>query len=102
VLNPRQISMYLYLTMLCDERGECSPTVDQIREDLGLYSTSMVFEALAALDDLGFITRTTQLVSASVMREHAVSPARARSHRRSLALDESDPRSSVGRIARAH
>lgn len=57
VLNPRQISMYLYLTMLSDTRGECSPTVDQIREDLGLYSSSMVFEALAALDDLGFITR---------------------------------------------
>lgn len=57
VLNPRQISMYMYLTMLSDERGECSPTVDQIREDLGLYSTSMVFEALAALDDLGFIIR---------------------------------------------
>lgn len=57
VLNPRQISMYLYLTMLSDPRGECSPTIDQIREDLGLYSSSMVFEALAALDDLGFITR---------------------------------------------
>jgi hypothetical protein len=57
VLNPRQTSMYLYLTMLSDPRGECSPTVDQIREDLGLYSSSMVFEALAALDDLGFITR---------------------------------------------
>ncbi len=57
VLNPRQTSMYMYLTMLCDPRGECSPTVDQIREDLGLYSSSMVFEALAALDDLGFITR---------------------------------------------
>ncbi|HTZ54622.1 MAG TPA: hypothetical protein VMB20_06125 [Candidatus Acidoferrum sp.] len=49
--------MYLYLTMLSDPRGECSPTIDQIREDLGLYSSSMVFEALAALDDLGFITR---------------------------------------------
>ena len=57
VLNPRQISMYLYLTMLSDPRGECSPTIDQIREDLGLYSSSMVFEALAALDDLGFVTR---------------------------------------------
>jgi hypothetical protein len=57
VLNPRQVSMYLYLTMLSDPRGECSPTIDQIREDLGLYSSSMVFEALAALDDLGFITR---------------------------------------------
>ena len=57
VLNPRQTSMYLYLTMLSDPRGECSPTIDQIREDLGLYSSSMVFEALAALDDLGFITR---------------------------------------------
>jgi hypothetical protein len=57
VLNPRQISMYLFLTMLSDPQGECSPTIDQIREDLGLYSSSMVFEALAALDDLGFITR---------------------------------------------
>jgi hypothetical protein len=57
VLNPRQISMYLFLTMLSDPRGECSPTIDQIREDLGLYSSSMVFEALAALDDLGFIIR---------------------------------------------
>jgi hypothetical protein len=57
VLNPRQVSMYLYLTMLSDPRGECSPTIDQIREDLGLYSSSMVFEALAALDDLGFIIR---------------------------------------------
>jgi len=56
-LNPRQVSMYLYLTMLSDARGECSPTTDQIREDLGLYSASMVFEALAALDDLGFIKR---------------------------------------------
>ena len=56
VLNPRQVCMYLYLAMLT-EKGECSPTIDQIREDLGLYSPSMVFEALAVLEDLGFITR---------------------------------------------
>jgi len=49
--------MYVYLTMLSDPAGACSPTIDQIREDLGLYSSSMVFEALSALDDLGFITR---------------------------------------------
>ena len=59
VLNPRQVCMYLYLTML-SEKGECSPTIEQIREDLGLYSPSMVFEALAVLEDLGFIVRERQ------------------------------------------
>ena len=59
VLNPRQVCMYLYLAMLCDT-GECSPTIEQIREDLGLYSPSMVFEALAVLEDLAFITRERQ------------------------------------------
>lgn len=59
VLNPRQVCMYLYLTML-SEKGECSPTIEQIREDLGLYSPSMVFEALAVLEDLAFIVRARQ------------------------------------------
>lgn len=59
VLNPRQVCMYLYLSMLNDD-GECSPTIEQIREDLGLYSPSMVFEALAVLEDLAFITRERQ------------------------------------------
>ncbi len=59
VLNPRQVCMYLYLAMLCDG-GECSPTIEQIREDLGLYSPSMVFEALAVLEDLSFISRERQ------------------------------------------
>lgn len=52
--------MYVYLVMLGDPKGECSPTIDQIREDLGLYSSSMVFEALAALEDLGFMLRERQ------------------------------------------
>ena len=57
VLNPRQICMYAYLTMLADRDGRCHPTIDNIREDLGLYSSSMVFEALTVLEDLGFIVR---------------------------------------------
>lgn len=56
-LRPRQVAMYVYLTMLCMDRGSCNPTIEQIREDLGLYSSSMVFEALAALERLGFVTR---------------------------------------------
>lgn len=61
VLNPRQVCMYLYLSMLCEKGdGECSPTIEQIREDLGLYSPSMVFEALAVLEDLAFISRERQ------------------------------------------
>ena len=56
-LNPRQVCMYLYLTMISDERGRCSPTIEEIRQDLGLYSTSMVFEALSVLEGYCFITR---------------------------------------------
>jgi len=57
VLNPRQTCIYTYLTMLADRDGRCHPTIDNIREDLGLYSSSMVFEALTVLEDLGFIVR---------------------------------------------
>ena len=60
VLNPRQVCMFLYLTMLSQDSGECHPTIEQIRDDLGLYSASMVFEALAALEELGFFTRERQ------------------------------------------
>lgn len=60
VLNPRQVCMYVYLSMLVNEHGSCHPTIDEIREDLGLYSTTMVFEALTVLEDLGFITRERQ------------------------------------------
>lgn len=43
--------------MLSNDNGECSPTVEQIREDLGLYSTSKVFEALTVLENFRFIER---------------------------------------------
>ena len=56
VLNARQISLYLYLSMLLDAEGMCSPTVEQIRQDLGL-SGSIVFGALGALSERGFILR---------------------------------------------
>src|SRR6185437_14534034 len=57
ILNPRQVCMYAYLAMLCSRKESCHPTTDQIRGDLGLYSTSMVFEALAVLEELCFIER---------------------------------------------
>jgi hypothetical protein len=69
-LNPRQICMYVYLAMLSDPNGTCDPTIDQIREDLGLYSSSMVFDALAALDDLGFIARERQVVAGTRSRRN--------------------------------
>ncbi|MGZ3526085.1 MAG: hypothetical protein ACXVAO_00120 [Vulcanimicrobiaceae bacterium] len=58
VLNPRQLSMYVYLTMLSDDSGACHPTIEQIRKDLGLLSTTMVFESIAVLEEYGFFLRT--------------------------------------------
>lgn len=63
VLNARQITLYLYLCMLLDAEGVCAPTVEQIRQDLGL-SSSIVFGALGALDTAGFILRQRQYLPA--------------------------------------
>lgn len=62
VLNARQISLYLYLCMLLDAEGTCAPTVEQIRQDLDL-SGSIVFGALRALTDYGFILRQRRYIA---------------------------------------
>ena len=70
VLNPRQVSMYLYLIMLCDDRGICHPTIEQIRKDLGLLSTTMVFESIAVLEEYGFFMRSRQSLPESRSRRN--------------------------------
>lgn len=70
VLNPRQVSMYVYLIMLADERGICHPTIDQIRKDLGLLSTTMVFESIAVLEEYGFFMRSRQALPDSRSRRN--------------------------------
>lgn len=60
VLNPRQLSLYLYLTLLTGETGMCHPTTKQIRQDLGLASLTIVFEAISVLEQEGFILRRRQ------------------------------------------
>jgi hypothetical protein len=57
VLNTRQLSLYLYLSMLSGESGVCHPTTKQIRQDLGLASLTIVFDAMSALENAGFILR---------------------------------------------
>jgi len=57
VLNPRQVSIYLYLTMLAGESRVCHPTTKQIRNDLRLSSLSIVFGAIAVLERNGFLLR---------------------------------------------
>jgi hypothetical protein len=57
VLNPRQVSIYLYLTMLACETNVCHPTTKQIRNDLRLSSLSIVFGAISALERYGFLLR---------------------------------------------
>ncbi len=70
VLNPRQLSMYVYLIMLSDERGVCHPTIEQIRKDLGLLSTTMVFESIAVLEEYGFFVRSRESLPQSRSRRN--------------------------------
>lgn len=60
VLNPRQLSVYLYLSLLCVEDNRCHPTTKQIRQDLGIASLTIVFDAISALEANGFILRRRQ------------------------------------------
>ncbi len=61
VLNPRQLSLYVYLTMLLGADGVCDPTTNQIRKDLGLASLTIVFDAMSALEESGFILRERRM-----------------------------------------
>jgi hypothetical protein len=70
VLNPRQISMFVYLIMLADDDGICHPTIEQIRKDLGLLSTTMVFESIAVLEEYGFFIRSRQSLPESRSRRN--------------------------------
>ncbi|HLI96371.1 MAG TPA: hypothetical protein VKT72_09830 [Candidatus Baltobacteraceae bacterium] len=58
VLNGRQLSLYLYLSMLMGDRNICHPTTLEITRDLGLSSSTMVFDSMNVLERYGFILRT--------------------------------------------
>lgn len=62
--------MYMYLIMLSDERGVCHPTIEQIRKDLGLLSTTMVFESIAVLEEYGFFVRSRESLPQSRSRRN--------------------------------
>jgi len=62
--------MYVYLIMLADDRGVCHPTIEQIRKDLGLLSTTMVFESIAVLEEYGFFVRSRQTLPESRSRRN--------------------------------
>lgn len=64
VLNPRQVSVYLYLTMLSGETQVCHPTTKQIRQDLRLNSLTIVFESISALEQHGFVLRERRRIEA--------------------------------------
>lgn len=70
VLNPRQVAMFVYLAMLSDDSGICHPTIEQIRKDLGLLSTTMVFESIAVLEEYGFYMRSRQALPDSRSRRN--------------------------------
>jgi hypothetical protein len=65
VLNTRQLSVYLYLSMLSDDSGSCHPTTNQIRQDLGLSSLTIIFDAMSVLETYGFMMRQRRIVPGS-------------------------------------
>jgi len=62
--------MYVYLIMLSDDSGLCHPTIEQIRKDLGLLSTTMVFESIAVLEEYGFYVRSRESLPESRSRRN--------------------------------
>jgi hypothetical protein len=70
VLNTRQLSVYLYLSMLADGTGTCHPTTNQIRQDLGLSSLTIIFDAMSVLETYGFVLRRRQAVPGSNSRRN--------------------------------
>src|SRR5690348_5766736 len=62
--------MYVYLIMLADDAGVCHPTIEEIRKDLGLLSTTMVFESIAVLEEYGFFMRSRQALPESRSRRN--------------------------------
>ncbi len=70
VLNTRQLSVYLYLCMLSDESGTCHPTSNQIRQDLGLSSLTIIFDAMSVLESYGFVLRQRGSVPGSNTRRN--------------------------------
>lgn len=46
-----------------DGENACHPTIEEIRSFVGLNSPAMVFEALSALDRLGFVARFPRMVA---------------------------------------
>lgn len=57
ILNGRQLSVYLYLLALMGDDNACAPTTKQIAEDLGLLSSTMVFDSIGVLEEFGLILR---------------------------------------------
>jgi len=58
VLSPREFAVYMYLAMKMDsEHSIAYPTAKEIQGFLGLKSDSAIFEAIAALEEKGFLLR---------------------------------------------
>ena len=57
VLSQRDLTVYAYLCSLMDQNDICYPTTRQIAEEVGVDSPTTIFNALAKLEQLGFIIR---------------------------------------------
>jgi hypothetical protein len=63
VLSPRELSVYLYLASMFNEKGTAFPLKAQIAKDLGVKNRAIVDTALDGLVDKGFMLREGRTIS---------------------------------------
>jgi biotin operon repressor len=71
ILNPRSITVYLYLCSLMDPNAICYPSLDQIAEDLGL-TKQPIRDAIAELEEKGFIIAGAEPYNGRVLGKRVI------------------------------
>jgi len=60
VLTARDVTVYLYICSVMDPNAVAYPAIDQIQEDMGIKSRSIVMDSIERLVDRGFLLQSSE------------------------------------------